>query len=90
MERFRQAPVIIEAVRFAEENRNEIMQVLNSWYVEVDPMTGKMVRGWIDRIEGKVRVDLGDWIVKDGAGELYPCKPDVFQKAYERCLHNCH
>lgn len=25
----------------------------------------------------------GDWIIKGIRGELYPCKPDVFEKTYE-------
>jgi len=26
----------------------------------------------------------GDWIIKDVNGEFYPCKPDIFEKTYER------
>ena len=30
------------------------------------------------------RADVGDFIIKGVAGELYPCKPDIFEKTYER------
>ncbi len=25
----------------------------------------------------------GDWIIKEGRGKYYPCKPDVFKETYE-------
>jgi len=26
----------------------------------------------------------GDWIIQGVNGELYPCKPDIFEQTYER------
>lgn len=37
----------------------------------------------IDTLEGKMRADLSDFIIKGVNGELYPCKPDIFYKTYE-------
>lgn len=34
-------------------------------------------------LEGTMRVALGDWIIRGVAGELYPCKPDIFKATYE-------
>lgn len=31
---------------------------------------------------GKVHASTGDWIIKGVAGELYPCKPEVFERTY--------
>ena len=33
--------------------------------------------------EGVMRADPGDWIIKGGQGEFYPCKPDIFEATYE-------
>ena len=30
-----------------------------------------------------MRADVYDFIIKGLRGELYPCKPDVFEKKYE-------
>jgi hypothetical protein len=30
-----------------------------------------------------MRASPGDWIIKGTAGELYPCKPDIFANIYE-------
>lgn len=32
--------------------------------------------------EGKTRVNVGDWILKDSTGNLSTCKPDVFKNEY--------
>lgn len=38
----------------------------------------------IETLEGVMKADKGDWIIKGVKGELYPCKPDVFQMTYEK------
>jgi hypothetical protein len=38
---------------------------------------------WIGTLEGSMRVDKGDWIIKGVKGEIYPCKPDIFAATYE-------
>lgn len=40
--------------------------------------------GWIDTFEGGHIVCPGDWIIKGIQGEFYPCKPDIFEKTYEK------
>lgn len=37
----------------------------------------------ISTLEGRMRADLGDWIIRGVAGEFYPCKPDIFEATYE-------
>jgi hypothetical protein len=38
---------------------------------------------YIDTLEGRMRADDGDYIIRGVAGELYPCKPDIFELTYE-------
>lgn len=38
----------------------------------------------IDTLEGYMYANFGDWIIKGINGEFYPCKPDIFEKSYER------
>ncbi len=40
--------------------------------------------GWIDTLEGGHIVCPGDWIITGIKGEVYPCKPDVFEASYDR------
>ena len=37
----------------------------------------------IETLEGTMKADKGDWIIKGVKGELYPCKPDIFNLTYE-------
>lgn len=37
----------------------------------------------IETLEGTHKCDENDWIIQGVKGELYPCKPDIFQMTYE-------
>lgn len=39
---------------------------------------------FINTLEGIHRARVGDFIIQGVHGELYPCKPDIFEKTYER------
>lgn len=69
-------PVVIEARQLTEHNRHEVgrwCKAVNMYYEGLD----------IKTLEGVMRADLGDWIIKGTRGEFYPCKPDVFATKYE-------
>jgi hypothetical protein len=34
-------------------------------------------------LEGAIHASPGDYIIRGVAGELYPCKPDIFAQTYE-------
>lgn len=38
----------------------------------------------IETLEGIMKASVGDYIIKGVNGEFYPCKPDIFEKTYER------
>ena len=38
----------------------------------------------IRTLEGDMKASPGDWIITGVNGEKYPCKPDIFEKTYER------
>lgn len=37
----------------------------------------------IKTLEGNMKANVGDYIIKGLKGEFYPCKPDVFNEKYE-------
>lgn len=37
----------------------------------------------IKTLEGELRADVGDVIIRGIKGELYPCKPDIFYATYD-------
>jgi hypothetical protein len=37
----------------------------------------------IHTLEGVMRADIFDWVIRGVQGEFYPCKPDIFEQTYE-------
>jgi hypothetical protein len=88
MGKFRKKPVVIEAWCNTEDmpHRSLVPDWLQSAF------DGRSVRPdgvgyhhgyYIDTLEGQVHASYGDWIIRGIKGELYPCKPDIFEATYE-------
>ncbi len=84
--KFRKKPVVIDAIRFDGTNHNEVADfVMNVPYGDTD-VSGQLrddVHMVIHTLEGNMRADVGDWIIRGVKGEYYPCKPDIFEATYE-------
>jgi hypothetical protein len=37
----------------------------------------------VETLEGIMLARPGDWLIQGVAGEIYPCKPDIFAATYE-------
>jgi hypothetical protein len=37
----------------------------------------------IETLEGSMVGEYGDWLIRGVLGEVYPCKPDIFEMTYE-------
>ena len=77
MAKYRKKPVVIEAWQNADDTG------WPKWLDEVD--VGREPGGviLINTLEGVMRADPLDYIIKGIKGEFYPCKPDIFQAKYE-------
>ena len=85
--KFRKKPVVIEAIQWDGENHSEIFSfVRKDLQIERTTISGEIVpiNLVIETLEGEHRASKGDWIIKGVNGEFYPCKPDIFEKTYER------
>lgn len=51
--------------------------------VDEFPGDGCRIALAIPTLEGLMIATEGDWIICGVAGELYPCKPDIFDATYE-------
>lgn len=78
--KFRKKPVVIEAVQYTGRNLVEIIMWSNAPEIEEEFTGGLTIR----TLEGDMRANVGDWIIKGVKGEFYPCKPDVFEATYEQ------
>jgi hypothetical protein len=81
MTKFRKKPVVIEAEQFIIWDKNKIPSFVTLQGVTF-PVT-KECTIMIPTLEGQHIASNLDWIIKGVNGELYPCKPDIFEKTYE-------
>ena len=44
---------------------------------------GKLIGLGIPTLEGWMSASPGDWIIRGVKGEIYPCKPDIFEATHE-------
>jgi hypothetical protein len=77
--KYRKKPVVIEAFRLKDKSRPK-------WFtgsVTVDNRTLEEA-AIIETLEGTMIALEEDYIIKGVQGEIYPCKPDIFEQTYEK------
>lgn len=81
MAKFRKKPVVIEAWR------NVLEDAMPEWVKGAifEVHDGALI---IPTLEGDMRADIGDWVIRGVKGEVYPCKPDIFAATYEPLPEN--
>ncbi len=95
MPRYRKMPVVVEAFQMTEERRWDNSE-WPTWLHEAwnrDITEGAL---FVSRVgnpdnsllsigtkEGVMSVSWDDWIIQGVQGEIYPCKPDIFESTYE-------
>ena len=98
--KYRKKPVVVEAVQWTGDNEEEIKAFAGDAamfeYVVNDggnisayderPQSGYILQIGlgIKTLEGIMIASLGDYIIRGVNGEYYPCKPDIFEKTYEK------
>lgn len=95
--KYRKKPVVIEAMRihaytelcgparWNDGKGGDVWRWMHEHGAEVsvyqkDP---RPAYGVIETLEGDMRAEIGDWIIRGVAGEFYPCKPEIFAATYE-------
>ncbi|MNW28136.1 hypothetical protein D3C74_49500 [compost metagenome] len=80
--KYRKKPIVIEAIRWTGYNLDQVTTFMGGWQYSDG---GRL---FIGTLEGSMAAEVGDYIIRGVAGELYPCKPDIFEKTYERVEEN--
>ena len=100
MSKYRKKPVIIDAIQVTAADYNGktfdgspfrgtmpiwLEKAIVDEVVTISKKGGTDYARWeIHTLEGVMTVEPGDWIIKGVKGELYPCKPDIFEATYEK------
>ena len=79
--KFRKKPILIDAKQFTGDNWRDIFEWGDQNGITI---TGSAIELTIATYEGNMTALPNDWIIKGVNGELYPCKPDIFEKTYEK------
>lgn len=84
MEKFRKKPIIVDAIQW-DGTENALLEIQTMTKEKIN------VKEWtfgtdliIPTLEGEMTAEKDDWIIRGVKGELYPCKPDIFEKTYEK------
>ena len=88
--KYRKKPRVIETVQFLgfnKENGQVELSERPDWLVKEFGCKilffDKPNTLTIHTLEGDMIASIGDYIIKGVNGELYPCKPDIFELTYE-------
>lgn len=93
--RFRKKPVEVEVMRLEQDAASVVDWItsnggqcrageyaIQQYGRNEYPFNGRH-SVWITTLEGDMRADPGDYVIKGVKGEFYPCKPDIFDATYE-------
>lgn len=78
--RYKKKPIVIEAIQWTGNNDTEVQEFAKLGYRDIE-IKDDIIE--IETLEGLMKANLGDYIIKGIKGELYPCKPEIFKATYE-------
>ena len=89
MEKYKKKPIVIEAFQYGIDPKPDwFIDQINSnnikTYHGIDLRCLEDYYCEIKTLEGVMRGDCYDFIIQGVNGEIYPCKPDIFEKTYEK------
>lgn len=88
--KYRKKPVEIEAIKWNGSNVEEIKDFCDENAIIyhdllLDGINCDSRRISIPTLDGIIRLDVGDYVIKEIDGEYYSCTPDIFEMTYEKC-----
>ena len=97
MSKYRKKPVVVDAFQMTKERRQDNSEWPNwlnkAWnndypcegavWPEDYPESNGTDRLCVGTLQGVNIVSWNDWIIQGGDGDLYACKPDIFEKTYD-------
>jgi hypothetical protein len=82
--RVRKRPIEVEAWQWDPKDVTDLdPKDWPKWLRDVEPAFNLGLQLIIPTLEGPVTASKGDWIIRGVKGEVYPCKPDVFEATYD-------
>jgi len=90
MSKYKKKPVVVEAFQF-------YVEPMPDWFMDKVSSNDIVLKNCdhdrysiddayceIKTLEGTMQANARDYIIKGVDGEIYPCKPDIFKRTYEK------
>jgi len=95
--KYRKKPVVVEAFQMTRENMDSNANwpnwIHDAWrkdryetgslWADKDPSSKKQIYQ-CGTLEGVYYITEDDFLIQGVKGEIYPCKPDIFEMTYEK------
>lgn len=82
--KYRKKPVVVKAIQWTGDNWPPVWDFINDRKGNMEKFGQELDKKIkITTLEGVMTADVNDWIIRGIKGELYPCKPDIFEQTYE-------
>lgn len=84
MAKYRRIPVVVDAIQWTGDNDKEVKDFIKGTLFYFADTHRVVV---IKTTEGNMQARVGDYIIRDTSdenSEYIPCRPDVFEKYYEK------
>lgn len=82
MSKYRKRPVEVEAWQIGSDEPKPVW-LLDAMENDIALDSSDGSCWFIQTLEGDIFCTVGDYIIQGVKGELYPCKPDIFEQTYE-------
>ncbi|NCL73773.1 hypothetical protein [Rhodococcus sp. YH1] len=79
---YRKKPVEIQAMR-VQKPISKVAEWCGGTVLRGGMQATKFIGVIIPTLEGNMRADIGDYVIRGVQGEFYPCKPDIFAQTYD-------
>ncbi|WP_313430035.1 hypothetical protein [Siminovitchia terrae] len=88
MARYRKKPVVVDAFQWTGDREQiedpewivDAIEKGSVVFAQINDETSMGIMTW----EGLMVAEPRDYIIKGIQGEIYPCKPDIFEQTYEK------
>ena len=83
--KYKTKPCVIEAEIFRRDFIDELVSFTHGAITQICVPSSRFENAYaiIETLEGDMRAEEGDYIIRGLRGEYYPCKPDVFAQKYD-------
>jgi len=76
---YRKKPAMVTAARWNGTVTRDLDAVLSGHQIEIAE-DGSLA---VPTLHGDVSAEMGDWVIRGEAGDVWPCKDHIFHATYE-------